>query len=165
MPSPQKDGYSPEDKGQNCSKYDTSAKIGLPTPFGMAMGNKIKARSISDLALFTNKRPYKFPYKVCISSVKKWNLHKTLYYFCSVGNTMTPLITLFQKDHFFFQWIIKLIRGSFYSWSQLPAQEHRVVQGRFALVHFQSPRQVLLQPQLISSLHALDASASIDPSD
>ena len=57
---------SPEDKRSNCSKYDTSAKIGLRTPFGM--WNEIKARRISDLALFNNKQPYKFRYKVCMEN-------------------------------------------------------------------------------------------------
>ena len=89
---------SPEDKGY------TSAKIGLPTPFGL--WNEIKARPISDLVLLNNKQPYKFPYKVCMKNhrvpkfwKKKWNLYKTLYdlnYYCRVGSKMKSLIIIFH---------------------------------------------------------------------
>ena len=38
---------------------------------------------------------------------------------------------------------------------------HKNIIQRFALVHLHSPRQALLHAQLISSLHAFDASASV----
>ena len=46
-----------------------------------AMGNEIKAKPISDLALLANKRSYQFPYKVCMGKIfwKMEKPHKTLY--------------------------------------------------------------------------------------
>ena len=46
--------------------------------------------------------------------------------------------------------------------SQLPLQVHSAVQGKLALVHLQSPRHALLQPHLISSLQAFEASGRVD---